>query len=62
MIFAWYPSHQSTARILQTAREKLAEQQEATKQEEQLEEERAKERWASWDVGYPWFLGFSNVF
>ena len=64
MISAWYP-HQSTARILQIAREKLAEQQEATKQEEELEEERAKERWTSWEVGDPWLplvLRFSNVF
>lgn len=34
-------------RILQIAREKLAEQQEATKQEEELEEERAKDRMES---------------
>ena len=57
MIFAWYP-HQSTARILQIAREKLAEQQEATKQEEQLEEERAKERWASRGCWLPLVLRF----
>ena len=51
--------HQLTARILQTAREKLVEQQEATKQEELLEEERAKEGWASRDF---FFLMFQSCF